>query len=71
MDGGLGVCDPLYDDGGGGVEKALLLMRFHVPRGALAYVFGRDAMYWYRLEQTVGRFSGVGTPVKAPERLTV
>lgn len=26
------------------VEKALLLMRFHVPGWALAYVFGRDAM---------------------------
>lgn len=26
------------------VEKALFLMRFHVPCWALAYVFGRDAM---------------------------
>jgi hypothetical protein len=25
-------------------EKALLLMRFHVPYWAIAYVFGRDAM---------------------------
>src|SRR5437867_3647799 len=30
------------------VEKALYLRRFAVPFDALAYVFGRDAMYWYR-----------------------
>jgi len=51
------------------VEKGLFLMRFHVPCWALAYVFGRDAMYWYRLQQGLGRFSVVGTTVKAPERL--
>ncbi len=51
------------------VEKAVFLMRFHVPCWALAYVFGRDAMYWYRLEQGLGRFSVVGTTVKEPERL--
>ena len=51
------------------VEKALFLMRFHVPCWALAQVFGRDAMYWYRLQQGLGRFSVVGTTVKAPERL--
>lgn len=51
------------------VEKAGLLMRFHVPCWALAYVFGRDAMYWYRLQQGLGRFSVVGTTVKAPEHL--
>jgi hypothetical protein len=31
------------------VEKALLLMRSHVLCWAIAYVFGRDVMYWYRL----------------------
>ena len=46
------------------VEKALFLMRFHVPCWAIAHVFGRDAMYWYRLEQSFGRFSIVGTTVK-------
>lgn len=45
------------------VEKAVLLMRFHVPCWALAQVFGRDAMCWYRLEQSLGRFSGVGATV--------
>src|SRR5215510_10756047 len=44
-------------------------MRFHVPCWAIAHVFGRDAMYWYCLEQGLGRFSLVGTTVKNPERL--
>lgn len=51
------------------VEKALLLMRFHVPCWVLAYVFGRDAMYWYRLQQGLGRFSVIGTTVKTPAQL--
>ena len=51
------------------VEKALFLMRFHVPCWAIAYVFGRDAMYWYRLEQSFGRFSIVGTTVKTAAAL--
>jgi hypothetical protein len=51
------------------VEKALFLMRFHVPCWAIAHVFGRDAMYWYRLQQGLGRMSLVGTTVKTSERL--
>lgn len=51
------------------VDHARFLMRFHVPCWAIAHVFGRDAMYWYRLEQGLGRFSLVGTTVKPPERL--
>ena len=50
------------------VDHALFLRRFHVPCWAIAHVFGRDAMYWYRLEQGLGRFSLVGTTVKNPER---
>jgi hypothetical protein len=49
------------------VDDALFLRRFHVPCWAIAHVFGRDAMYWYRLEQGLGRFSLVGTTVKSPE----
>ncbi len=30
------------------VEKAVFLMRFHVPCWAIAEVFGHDPMYWYR-----------------------
>ena len=50
------------------VDHALFLRRFYVPCWAIAHVFGRDAMYWYRLEQGLGRFSLVGTTVKTPER---
>ncbi len=51
------------------VEDALFLMRFHVPCWAIAHVFGRDAMYWHRLENGLGRFSVLGTTVKTPEAL--
>jgi len=51
------------------VDQALFCRRFHVPCWAMAHVFGRDPMYWYRLEQGLGRFSIVGTTVKNPERL--
>jgi len=51
------------------VDHALFLMRFHVPCWAIAHVFGRDPMYWYRLEQGLGRFRIVGTTVKSPEHL--
>jgi hypothetical protein len=51
------------------VEKALFLMRFHVPCWAIAEVFGHDPMYWYRLEQGLGRFSLVGTTIKRVDRL--
>jgi hypothetical protein len=40
------------------VEKALFLRKFDVPFWALSYVFGKDPMYWYRLEQSLGRNSG-------------
>jgi hypothetical protein len=53
------------------VEKALFLRRYGVPYEALVYVFGRDSMYWYRAEQSLGKFSLVGTTVKAPPRLPV
>ena len=51
------------------VSNALFLLRFHVPCWAIAHVFGRDAMYWYRLAQSLGRFSLVGTTVKSAEKL--
>ena len=31
------------------VDKPMFLRQFGVPFEALAYVFGRDAMYWYRV----------------------
>lgn len=51
------------------VEKALFLRKFDVPFWALSYVFGKDHMYWYRLEQSLGRNSIVGTTIKDPELL--
>lgn len=51
------------------VENGLLLLRFHVPAWVVAYVCGRSAMYWYRLQCALGRFSLVGTTVKQAEHL--
>jgi hypothetical protein len=51
------------------VDHALFLMRFHVPCWAIAEVFGRAPMYWYRLEQGWGRFSLVGTTIQRADRL--
>ena len=43
------------------IEKALYLRRLGVPFEALAYVFGRDAMFWYRATVSLARNSLVGT----------
>ena len=51
------------------VEKAMFLRKFDVPFWALSYVFGRDPMYWYRIETSFGRNSLVGTTVRNPEDL--
>ena len=49
------------------IEKALFFRKFSVPFWALSHVFGKDPMYWYRIEQTLGRNSIVGTTVKDPD----
>src|SRR5712664_1706623 len=51
------------------VEKALYRRHWGVPFDAWAYVFGRDAMYWYRAEMALGRPTIVGSTVKQPEKL--
>ena len=51
------------------VENALFLLRFSVPFWALAYIYGRDPMYWYRLFISFGRNSLVGTTIKREETL--
>ena len=48
-------------------EKALFLRKFNVPFWALSYVFGKYPMYWYRLEQSLGRNSIVGTTIRDPD----
>jgi len=51
------------------VEKALYLRQWGVPFEALAYVFGRDAMFWYRAWLSLGRPNLVGTTVKSAEQM--
>jgi hypothetical protein len=51
------------------IEKSLFLRKFSVPFWGLAYVFGRDPMYWYRIECSLGRNSIVGTTIKDPDQL--
>lgn len=46
------------------VSGPLFLRKFGVPFWALAHVFGRNPMYWYRLELSLGRNSVVGTTVR-------
>jgi len=49
------------------IEKALFLRKFNVPFWALSYVFGKYPMYWYRMEQSLGRNSIVGTTIRNPD----
>ena len=51
------------------VEKALFLRKLDVPFWALKNVFGKDAMFWYRMEQTLARNSIIGTTIKDPDLL--
>jgi hypothetical protein len=51
------------------IEKALSLRQWGGPFDALAYVFGRDARFWYRAWLAFGRPSLVGTTVKAPHKV--
>lgn len=53
------------------LEKALFLLRFSIPFWALAYVFGKNQMYWYRLFLYFGRYSLVGTTIKKAYNLPV
>ena len=51
------------------VSKPLFLLRFGVPFWALAFVFGRNPMWWYRLYLCLGRSSVVGSSVYKAESL--
>jgi hypothetical protein len=54
------------------VQGPLFLRAFGVPFWALARVFGKGPMYWYRLELSLGRNSIVGTTARQadlPEHL--
>jgi len=47
------------------VEKAFYLRLWGVPFAALAYVFGRNAMFWYRAWLALGRPNLVGATAKS------
>ena len=49
------------------VSRALLLRHWAVPYDVIALIFGKDAMYWERLEESLGRMSIVGSLVKKKE----
>jgi hypothetical protein len=51
------------------VEKALFLRQWGVPFEALAYVFGHNAMFWYRAWLSLGRPNLVGTTVKSAAQM--
>jgi hypothetical protein len=61
----LPYCCGTIDD----VDKGLLLLSYGVPYHVVRYCCGRNAMYWYRLEQSLGRNSLVGTTVRDPRAL--
>ncbi len=48
-------------------EKALYMRKYGVPFTALSHSFGRYPMYWYRMEQMLGRNSIVGTTIRNPD----
>jgi len=50
-------------------HNAMFLRKFDVPFWGLHHVFGKDAMYWYRMEQSLGRNSIIGTTIKDPDLL--
>ena len=50
-------------------ESPLLLRKFAVPFWALSHYFGKNPMFWYRLEASLGRNSLLGTTIKSPEHL--
>ena len=51
------------------VEKPLMLRKAAVPFWMLAYGFGKNPMYWYRMETSLGKNSLIGTSIKNPEYL--
>lgn len=51
------------------VSSGLFLRKFSVPFWALAEVFGKDPMYWYRMEKSLGVNNIVGTTIKDPEKI--
>lgn len=51
------------------IEDGLLLRKYGVPSWVLSQVLGGSAMFWDRLECSLGRFSIVGTTIKKADCL--
>ncbi len=51
------------------VERVLFLRKYNVPFHALSYVFGKNAMKWFRITQNIGRNRLVSTTIKSQENL--
>jgi len=51
------------------VELLLFLRKYNVPFQALSYVFGANAMKWFRIEPNLGKNSLVKTTIKDAENL--
>lgn len=51
------------------VSGPLFLLKFGVPFWAIAEVFGRNAMWWYRLYLSLSMFSIVGTTIRKASKL--
>jgi hypothetical protein len=51
------------------VENALFLRKFNVPFWALSHFYGKNPMYWYRIEKSLGRNSIVGTTIWEPGKI--
>ncbi len=51
------------------VERILFLRKFAVPYWALAHIFGRNPMFYYRMEQSLGRHSLAGTTVFGADKI--
>ena len=51
------------------LKWGLFLMRFGVPFWAIAMVFGKYAMFWYRWWVDFGRNSVIGTTLRSAEDL--
>lgn len=49
------------------IENGIFLRKFDVPFWGISHVFGKDAMYWFRIEQSIGRNSIVGTTIRKPD----
>lgn len=51
------------------VSNALFLRKFSVPYWALSSLYGKNSMFWYRLETSLGRHSLVATTIRFPKDL--